>query len=113
MINCYSKNGWDPLETVLLGGFIEPDTLKVILDYSKFDPIRPWLMKIAQETEEDLDNIQYVRFGPTLEIPKILNVCSTYKRKRYISKSRVSHLSKNHINKNNAFRKSKRRLKNI
>ena len=60
MINCYSKNGWDPLETVLLGGFIEPDTLKVILDYSKFDPIRPWLMKIAQETEEDLDNIQYV-----------------------------------------------------
>ena len=60
MINCYSKNGWDPLETVLLGGFIEPDTLKIILDYSKFDPIRPWLMKIAQETEEDLDNIQYV-----------------------------------------------------
>ena len=60
MITAYSKNGWDPLKVVILGDFIPPDLLKQCLDYSKYDPVKPWLMKIAQETEEDLNNIQHI-----------------------------------------------------
>ena len=60
MITAYSKNGWDPLKTVILGDFIPPDLLKTCLDYSKYDPVKPWLIKIAQETEEDLHNIQNI-----------------------------------------------------
>ena len=53
-----------------------------------------------------LANIQYLRFGPTLEISKIFNVCSTYKLKRTFSKSRFLHVSKTH-SKNTDFHKSK------
>ena len=60
MITAYSKNGWDPLKTVILGDFIPPDLLRTCLDYSKYDPVKPWLIKIAQETEEDLHNIQNI-----------------------------------------------------
>ena len=60
MIHAYSENGWDPLKIVLLGDFIPPDLLKETLNFSKFDAIKPWLMKIAYETEEDLNNIQHI-----------------------------------------------------
>ena len=60
MIHAYSENGWDPLKIVLLGDFIPPDLLKETLNFSKFDAIKPWLMKIAYETEEDLSNIQHI-----------------------------------------------------
>jgi len=60
MIHAYSENGWDPLKIVMLGDFIPPDLLKETLNYSKFDAIKPWLMKIAWETEEDLNNIQHI-----------------------------------------------------
>ena len=74
MITAYSKNGWDPLKTVILGDFIPPDLLRTCLDYSKYDPVKPWLIKIAQETEEDLHNIQNIleQYGlpfDTLPIP--------------------------------------------
>ena len=51
-----------------------------------------------------LANIQYLRFGPTLEISKILNCCSRYKLKRTFSKSRFLHVSKT-PSKNVVFRK--------
>jgi len=60
MITAYSKNGWDPLKVVILGEFIPPDLLKQCLDYSKYEPVKSWLMKIAQETEEDLNNLQHI-----------------------------------------------------
>jgi len=60
MIHAYSENGWDPLKIVMLGDFIPPDLLKKTLNFSQFDAIKPWLMKIAQETEEDLNNIQHI-----------------------------------------------------
>lgn len=73
MRTAYAKNGWDPLKTVILGGFIPPDLLQKCLDYSKYEPIKPWLMKIAHETEEDLNNIQHILEQHGVEVLRPFN----------------------------------------
>ena len=63
MIHAYSENGWDPLKIVMLGDFIPPDLLKETLNFSKFDAIKPWLMKIAWEFSFILKKVNLMAFN--------------------------------------------------
>ncbi len=73
MIDCYSQNGWDPLKTVILGDFIPPDLLEKALTYSKYEPVKPWLVKIAKETEEDFAEIQNILESYGVEVIRPFN----------------------------------------
>ena len=59
-MECYTKNGWDPLKAVILGYFMDPKIVNEVCDVSALKHFKPHLTKIAQETEEDFDNMQHI-----------------------------------------------------
>lgn len=105
-MKAHALNDWDELEVVILGSFMDPAIVKDLFDYTYVKPFLPYIQRIADETYEDLNNIQLLLESKGI---KVLRPDAAYTEQRQreqveflkfeLNKDRVSMPSNIFINK--------------